>query len=114
MGESGAGASSPATIPAGRARARLLAWLPSPFVLGITAIGLVVVFRAISGGFDPDAWWHLATGQYIAAHGLPTTDPFSFTWAGQPWSPPEWLAEVLINGLVGFGGASAVGLAFGV
>ncbi|MFN0058276.1 MAG: hypothetical protein ACKVX7_07440 [Planctomycetota bacterium] len=38
---------------------------------------------------------HIATGDYVLAHGIPTTDPFSFTAGGRPWVPHEWLAGVL-------------------
>ena len=44
---------------------------------------------------DGDVSWHIATGQWILDHrALPATDPFSLTWAGKPWVPIEWLAEV--------------------
>lgn len=44
---------------------------------------------------DGDVSWHIATGQWIIAHrSIPQFDPFSFTWAGKPWVPIEWLAEV--------------------
>ena len=44
---------------------------------------------------DGDVSWHIATGQWILDHrAIPHTDPFSFTWAGKPWVPIEWLAEV--------------------
>ncbi|MGC1223386.1 MAG: hypothetical protein WA872_16550 [Candidatus Sulfotelmatobacter sp.] len=46
---------------------------------------------------DPDVWWHLKTGQYIAQHrSVPHTDPFSYTRAGQPWVAHEWLSELLL------------------
>jgi hypothetical protein len=45
---------------------------------------------------DPDYWWHTRTGQLIVESGaVPTTDPYSFTAAGQPWVAHEWLTEVL-------------------
>ena len=45
---------------------------------------------------DGDVSWHIATGQWILDHrAIPHTDPFSFTWAGKPWVPIEWLAEVI-------------------
>ena len=57
---------------------------------------------------DPDVWWHLKTGQYIAEHkSVPHTDPFSYTRAGEPWVAHEWLTELLLYGLeraTGFGG----------
>jgi hypothetical protein len=49
---------------------------------------------------DPDVWWHLKTGEYIAQHkSVPHTDPFSYTRvsytrAGHPWVAHEWLAEL--------------------
>jgi hypothetical protein len=47
---------------------------------------------------DGDVSWHIATGQWILAHqAIPRTDPFSFTWAGKPWVPIEWLAEVALG-----------------
>jgi hypothetical protein len=56
---------------------------------------------------DPDIWWHLKTGEYIAAHKtIPHTDPFSYTRAGQPWIAHEWLSELLLFELersIGFG-----------
>lgn len=57
---------------------------------------------------DPDVWWHLKTGEYIAGHkSVPHTDPFSFTRAGQPWVAHEWLTELLlyeIQRMAGWGG----------
>jgi hypothetical protein len=61
---------------------------------------------------DGDVSWHIATGQWIIAHlAIPHVDPFSFTWAGRPWVPIEWLAEVLYAGAfraAGYGGVAAL------
>ncbi len=38
---------------------------------------------------------HVATGRYILAHGVPTTDPYTFTALGRPWVVESWLASVL-------------------
>jgi hypothetical protein len=47
---------------------------------------------------DADYWWHLATGRWLIAHGrIPTSDPFSFSHAGQNWYAHEWLGELLIG-----------------
>jgi len=57
---------------------------------------------------DPDVWWHLETGQYIAEHhSVPHADPFSYTRAGEPWVAHEWLTDLLLYQLLrstGFGG----------
>ena len=68
-------------------------------------IFLVVVFLGLFGMaarnvIDPDVWWHLRTGEYIATHhSVPHSDPFSYTRAGEPWVAHEWLTELLLYGL---------------
>ncbi|WP_028970240.1 hypothetical protein [Sphingomonas sp. URHD0057] len=58
---------------------------------------------------DGDVSWHIATGQWILDHRtIPTTDPFSFTWAGKPWVAIEWLAESLYASAYRLGGYSGV------
>lgn len=61
---------------------------------------------------DGDVSWHIATGQWILAHrAIPATDPFSFTWAGKPWVPIEWFAELLYASayrLAGYSGVAAL------
>jgi hypothetical protein len=59
---------------------------------------------------DGDVSWHIATGQWILQHhAIPRTDPFSFTWAGKPWVPIEWLAEVIYASAYKIAGYSGVG-----
>ncbi|MGH2385581.1 MAG: hypothetical protein ACRDGB_11115 [Candidatus Limnocylindria bacterium] len=67
------------------------------FLIALAAIGVVLAF--IKGLQDPDYFWHLATGELIATRGLPTIDPFSFTYGG-PWTLHEWLGQLTIHGLV--------------
>ena len=38
---------------------------------------------------------HLATGRLILDHGIPTSDPYSFTAHGEPWVVQSWLASLL-------------------
>jgi hypothetical protein len=52
---------------------------------------------------DGDVSWHIAAGEWILTHGaIPQTDPFSYTGAGTPWVPIEWLAEVLFASVYSF------------
>ncbi|HVM91187.1 MAG TPA: hypothetical protein VMT67_00165, partial [Terriglobales bacterium] len=45
---------------------------------------------------DPDLWWHLRAGQWMAEHGrVAHHDYFSFTRAGSSWISHEWLAEII-------------------
>jgi hypothetical protein len=58
------------------------------FAAALTATGLLR---------DGDTFWHIRAGEWILAHGaVPRTDPFSFTFAGQPWTAHEWLSEVFL------------------
>ena len=71
--------------------------LPSPTVVLVAAAGLVLLAVVIGRGInDPDYFWHVTVGRLITTSGVPSVDPFSFTWFGQPWTPHEWLGEVLM------------------
>jgi hypothetical protein len=81
------------------------------FALGGVLVGITVT----KGVQDPDYFWHVTTGRLIAEIGrVPSVDPFSFTWAGQPWTPHEWLSELLMfwltEGLGRIGALFAFGL----
>jgi hypothetical protein len=54
--------------------------LPACLLLAVAAFGLLYATRPVD---DPDFWWHLATGKYIATHrALPDADPFTFSGPG--------------------------------
>jgi hypothetical protein len=61
---------------------------------------------------DSDTGWHIRTGEWILNHhALPSTDPFSFSKAGQPWIAWEWGSDVLIglaNRIDGLRGVTAL------
>lgn len=60
------------------------------------AMGALVLF-APQVLNDGDTYWHLATGEWILAHGrVPDADVFSYTVPGRPWVAHEWLAETLM------------------
>lgn len=85
----------------------------SPLPLFIAVLLIPAVLGSSKTIFnDGDVSWHIATGGWILDHhAIPHTDPFSFTWAGKPWVPIEWLAEVLYAGayrLAGYGGVAAL------
>ncbi len=105
-----ASAPKPATPPPPWLR-RLL-----PIVCALLLIGL------FSGEIaDPDFWWHLKTGQYLAEkHSLPVPDPFAYTtalakpvYSGEERTREfnlthEWLAQLLLYGVYAMGGFPAV------
>lgn len=46
---------------------------------------------------DSDTYWHIAAGQWIIRHGsVPTSDPFSHSMRGAPWTAQEWLSQVVL------------------
>jgi hypothetical protein len=60
---------------------------------------------------DPDAFWHLKTGEVILETGrLVRTNFFSHSHPGHPWSNPEWLfqaALALVHARWGWAGVAA-------
>ena len=46
-----------------------------------------------------DLWWHLASGRQIWRTGIPSTDEFSWTFAGKRWMNHEWLWDVAYWGI---------------
>ena len=75
-------------------RSRTRRWRASPAV----AVGAVVVAIGAYLGAEPltdnSFFTHLATGRLILAEGIPRTDPYSFTAAGEAWVVQSWLASL--------------------
>ena len=66
----------------------------APLVLALAVFALGAFAPAVLN--DGDTWSHVATGEWILRHGaVPRTDPFSYTFAGAPWTAHEWLSETL-------------------
>jgi hypothetical protein len=86
----------------------------SPLIALMIAVVLIPAVLGSSKTIfnDGDVSWHIATGQWILHHrAIPHTDPFSFTWAGKPWVPIEWLSEVIYASayeLAGYAGVAAL------
>lgn len=90
--------------------------LPAPaFIFALATGGVMLAINIAKGFQDPDFFWHVTTGKLIATTGsVPSTDPFSFTWNGQPWTLHEWLSELLIYWLVSAAGRIGSLIVFGV
>jgi len=99
---------SPAGEPAPARSARTLL-LPGV----VAAVALFAALGSIRTVFDPDAHWHLRTGEWILEHrSLPRVDPFSHTYAGKPWHFVDWGGDVLlaaVNRKAGLDGLEALG-----
>jgi hypothetical protein len=79
----------------------------------LTIIVLGLFGMAVRNVLDPDVWWHLKTGEYIATHkSVPHTDPFSYTRARQRWVAHEWLTELFMYGLYRTAGWRSLSVVF--
>jgi hypothetical protein len=64
---------------------------------------------------DSDTGWHIRTGEAIlAGSGLPKTDPYSFSRAGEPWFAWEWAADAAMGLAHRAGGLGGVALFYAV
>jgi hypothetical protein len=72
----------------------------------VVSIALLAVFTmAVRVSADTDTWWHLGAGRWMVENRqILTADPFSLTRAGQPWTNPSWLAQLLLYGTYRFAG----------
>ena len=80
--------------------------------IAIALFALAAFSPAVLG--DGDTFSHLATGEWIIAHGAaPRADPFSHSMPGAPWIAHEWLSEVLLALAFRLGGWGGVVLMTG-
>src|SRR5215813_14411578 len=62
------------------------------FVVYVLALSFFFASRPIS---DPDLWFHLNSGKYIAQNGaVPRVDASSCTNFGQPYVAHGWLSDI--------------------
>jgi hypothetical protein len=76
-----------------------------------TILFLILLFALLLAGRsrffkDPGTFWHVRTGEIMLdSRSFLASDPFSYTFGGQPWTPFEWLGEIgmaLLNRAGGF------------
>ena len=57
---------------------------------------------------DPGMFWHTVVGDKILSEGFVDRDPFTFTRAGDPWVPYQWLGEVAMAAVHRVGGLDSL------
>jgi hypothetical protein len=79
-------------------------------VAALYAIPILVTLRPVADPvIDPDIWWHLRVGQWVAEHrDVPANDPFSLHGLDKPWVAYSWLFEVVVYGLYRWLGLAGV------
>jgi hypothetical protein len=82
--------------------------LPLPDIGDIFFISVMVLLLFARPNFlfsDGSTGWHIVVGNYILEKlAVPHVDILSFTFPGRPWVDYEWLAELVMAGLVHLGG----------
>lgn len=91
------------------------------FLITIISLFAFSIATFMVGIWDPDFWWHLATGKWMIEHGkLQESDPFSFaTIPKDPYLPIDrvkfiltqsWLAEIIMYKVYYFAGFSGISI----
>lgn len=87
---------APGRVPAARTGWRPALRPPSTESLFVAALVLFAVRLGTTPIGDNSALLHLRTGiDMVGGHGVPRTDPYSWTAAGTPWVVQSWLAEAV-------------------
>lgn len=94
-------------------------WHPAsllPDIGGLFAVVTFIVLVLFSGGRalnDGDTYWHIAAGQrMLSERTILTSDVFSHTAAGKPWTAHEWLSEIVMAVVHNFAGFPGVCIFF--
>jgi MFS family permease len=74
-------------------------------LIAAVALLMAAVMLCWDGVLDGDVYLQLASGRFIARHGLVATDPFPTVAHGDPWLNEQWLTELIF-----YGAARVVGI----
>lgn len=77
--------------------------------LTLLAAALMLCF---DGTRDGDLYLQLASGRFIAAHGLSAVDPFRTIAHGEPWLNQQWLTELVSYQVVSWIGVTGLTIAY--
>lgn len=89
--------------------------LPSPFtIFAATVAAMFGILTTARGLVDSDFYWHITAGRLVAERGVLSTDLFSYTWGGMPWTMHEWLGELLMYWMIGGLDVGVTTFTFGV
>ena len=81
-------------------------WLDGLLVASMVAAASVLACQELR---DPDAWWHLRSGQWILENRrLPTLDPFTFASADREWIDLHWGFQIALALAYRFGGVAGM------
>jgi hypothetical protein len=83
-------------------------------LIGAITLLAAAVMLCFDGTRDGDLYLQLASGRFIAAHGLSAVDPFQTIAHGQPWLNQQWLTELLVYHVARWIGVTGLTVAYAV
>ncbi|MGF1573325.1 MAG: hypothetical protein ACFCU1_09655 [Sumerlaeia bacterium] len=83
-------------------------WLSAAVSLVIITIATLLL-TLVPIRSDNDCWWHVKSGEYISANGLPEKDVFAHTAEDYDWHNHEWLTQVAMWKIHDFGERTSLG-----
>ncbi len=69
-------------------------------LIGALTLLTAALALCFDGTRDGDLYLQLASGPFVAAHGVVNVDPFKTIAHGSPWLNQQWLCELLVYQLV--------------
>lgn len=81
-------------------------------MIGALTLLTAALMLSFDGTRDGDLYLQLASGRFIATHGLSAVDPFQTIAHGEPWLNQQWLAELLVYRVVGWIGITGLTIAY--
>lgn len=81
-------------------------------LIGALTLLAAALMLSFDGTRDGDLYLQLASGRFIATHGLSAVDPFQTIAHGEPWLNLQWLDELLAYGVASWVGVTGLTVAY--
>jgi MFS family permease len=81
-------------------------------LIGALTLLTAALALCFDGTRDGDLYLQLASGRFVAAHGVVSIDPFNTIGHGSPWLNQQWLCELLVYQLVRLIGVTGLTFAY--
>ena len=84
----------------------------TPALIGALTLLAATLMLCLDGSRDGDLYLQLASGRFIAGHGLASVDPFQTIAHGEPWLNQQWLEELFVYQLARWVGVTGLTVAY--
>lgn len=83
-------------------------------LIGTFTLLAAALMLCFDGTRDGDLYLQLASGRFIATHGISAVDPFQTIAHGEPWLNQQWLTELLVYKVAHWIGVTGLTVAYAV